>query len=331
MTISTAADAPPLISVVMVNFNRRDDLREAILSVHSQDYSRFEIIVVDNASSDDSVAMLQREFPEVRVIRLERNIGMDGYSVGFADARGELLFQMDNDSLMPDPNVLSQVAEAFRVGDRRLAIVATRVEELRTSGETIETLRLKSAETGYRPTMGYHAGGVAFKKSLMDQVGYYNESVFLYGAELFVQMQALAAGFSLCYAPAIFMIHKGSGVARSAAGVYYELRNRYWFMRHFGTRWQQIRYLPQMLVHDAIYSIHRGGLKEACRAIRDGFRELPADLIEPKSRDSLAYINAVDQTGAAFGLSAIAGRIVGQLTPRGAGRCPQNAHGPDRR
>lgn len=320
MTISRATESLPLISVVMVNFNRRDDLREAILSVRGQDYARFEIIVVDNASSDDSVAMLQREFPEVRVIRLDRNIGMDGYSVGFADARGELLFQMDNDSLMPDANVLSQVAEAFRVGDERLAIVATRVEELRSSGETIDTLRLKSTETGYRPTTGYHAGGVAFKKSLMDQVGYYNESVFLYGAELFVQMQALAAGFSLCYAPAIFMIHKGSGVARSAAGVYYELRNRYWFMRHFGTRWQQVRYLPQMLLHDAIYSVHRGGLKEASRAIRDGFRELPAGLIEPKSRDSIAYTHAIDQTGAAFGLAAIASRLVRQLKPRGAGR-----------
>jgi GT2 family glycosyltransferase len=319
MTDSIATDTQPLISVVMVNFNRRDDLREAILSVRSQDYERFEIIVVDNASSDDSVAMLRSEFPEVRLIRLDRNIGMEGYSVGFANALGELLFQMDNDSLMPDPHVLSQVAEAFRVGDERLAILATRVEELRASGETIETLRRKSTETGYRPTTGYHAGGVAFKKSLMDQVGYYNESVFLYGAELFVQMQALAAGFSLCYAPAIFMIHKGSGVARSAAGVYYELRNRYWFMRHFGTRWQQVRYLPQMLLHDTIYSLHRGGLKEAFRAIRDGFGQLPASLIEPQSRNSIAYIKAIDQTGAAFGLTSIASRLVRQLKSRGAG------------
>lgn len=310
MTISTATETLPLISVVMVNFNRRDDLREAILSVQSQDYSRFEVIVVDNASSDDSVAMLQHEFPEVRVIRLDRNIGMDGYSVGFAEARGELLFQMDNDSLMPDPNVLSQVAEAFRVGDERLAIVATRVEELRGSGETIDTLRVKSTETGYRPTTGYHAGGVAFKKSLMDQVGYYNESVFLYGAELFVQMQALAAGFSLCYAPAIFMIHKGSGVARSAAGVYYELRNRYWFMRHFGTRWQQVRYLPQMLLHDTIYSVHRGGLKEAFRAMRAGFGRLPTGLIEPQNRESAAYRQGVNDVGDSFSLASLFTRFL---------------------
>lgn len=299
----------PLVSVVIVNYSRCDDLREALVSVYDQDYPRFETIVVDNASSDGSHEMLEKEFPQVQVIRLNKNIGMDGYSVACRAAKGEFIFQMDNDSLMPDRTVLSQVVEAFNAGEDHLAIVATRVEELRASGATIDALRERDSRRGYYKSFGYHAGGVALKKSLMDRVGYYNEDVFLYGAELFVQMQALAAGYTVCYAPGIFMIHKGSGVARSNFGVYYELRNRYWYMRHFGTKAQVLRYLPGMLMHDVVYAVHRRGVRVAVKAVIDGFKPLPASLHPPASRSHADYIAAVDATGRGFGMGATLARV----------------------
>lgn len=302
----------PLISVVIVNYNRCDDLREAIRSVEKQDYPAVEVIVVDNASSDCSLEMLALEFPAVRVIRLERNVGMQGYTIGCQAARSDLLFQMDNDSEMPDGDVLSNVVAAFQAGDERLAIVATRVEELR-SGVSIEELRKRDLRKGYLPTSGYHAGGVGFRKSLMEQVGFYNEAVFLYGAELFVQMQAIAAGYTIWYAPEIFMIHKGSGVARSNFGVYYELRNRYWFIRHFGTRFQRWRFLPGMLIHDLIYAVHRRGVKVALKAIVDGFKPLPASLHAPKNRHLPDYIKAIDLTGKSFSVFATFKRIQNRL------------------
>ena len=300
----------PLISVVIVNYNRCDDLRVALLSVAKQDYPHVETIIVDNASTDDSNQMLKDEFPDVRLICLDRNVGMDGYSVGCQAAQGELIFQMDNDSEMPDPTVLSQVAKAFQDGDESLAIVATRVEEFRATGATLDELRVKDLRTGYHKTFGYHAGGVGFRKSLMDTVGWYNEDIFLYGAELFVQMQALAAGFTMRYAPEIFMIHKGSGVARSNFGVYYELRNRYWFMRHFGTTWQCLKFLPRMLLHDAVYSVHRRGIGVGLKAMRDGFRKLPASLHPPRARDNSDFVLAVEATGKSFGLGRTFQRIL---------------------
>ena len=79
--MSTCSMDSPLVSVVITNFNRCDDLREALMSLKMQDYPHLEIIVVDNASQDDSRHMLMRDFPEVSVIALDENIGMDGYSV----------------------------------------------------------------------------------------------------------------------------------------------------------------------------------------------------------------------------------------------------------
>ena len=61
----------PLVSVVIVNYNRIDDLRQALESIRTQDYSPYEVIVLDNASTDRSMEMLKNEFPEVKTIRLE--------------------------------------------------------------------------------------------------------------------------------------------------------------------------------------------------------------------------------------------------------------------
>ena len=109
------------ITVVIANFNRCADLREALASVRRQDYPRVATVVVDNASTDGSQEMLAAEFPEVETVALDENRGMAGYSIGFERAESELLFQMDNDSLMPDPQVLSEVVRRFEQGPPELA------------------------------------------------------------------------------------------------------------------------------------------------------------------------------------------------------------------
>jgi cellulose synthase/poly-beta-1,6-N-acetylglucosamine synthase-like glycosyltransferase len=67
-----------LVTVVIANYNRCDDLRAAIRSVKEQEYRNIEIVIVDNASRDNSRTMLASEFPDVCVIALDENRGMDG-------------------------------------------------------------------------------------------------------------------------------------------------------------------------------------------------------------------------------------------------------------
>lgn len=271
-------EGKPLVSVVIVNYNRCDDLRQALASVMAQDFSPFEMIVVDNVSTDASREMVRSEFPSVRLIESSRNTGMGGYTIGCKAARGAILFQMDNDSLMPTSDVLSKVMATFAAAPESVAILACRVHEYRKDRESIAEL-VKSIEgTHARLADGYHAGGVAFRKALMDKAGYYNEDVFLYGAELFVQTQVLEARFEIMYAPHILMLHKMSPVTRSSFGVYYEVRNRIWLMRRYGSMGQQMLYLPQMLVHDLVYAVHRKGVRNYLNALIDGFGRLPPSL-----------------------------------------------------
>jgi len=292
------------ITVVITNYNRRDDLRQALLSVRAQDHPRVSTVVVDNASADGSREMVREEFPEVELVALDDNPGMAGYSVGFERAGTELLFQMDNDSLIPDPTVLTEVTRCLAEGPPELAAVACRVEEYR-QGDDVEALRARDRRRGPIDTGGFHAGGVGFRKPLLERVGYYHREVFLYGSELFLQMKILAAGYRIHHHPEILMLHKSSGTARSSLAVYYELRNRYWFFRRFATAGQRWRHLPPMLVHDALYALAKKRPGSFLSALRDGFAPLPGELAQPLRSPLPSFRRKVDEMGRRFGPAAI--------------------------
>lgn len=300
--------ASPHVTVVITNFNRRDDLRLAIASIERQDYLERDIVVVDNTSTDGSREMLREEFPHVQLIPLDENLGMAGYSVGFERARGDIIFQMDNDSQMPDTDVLSQVVRRFADGPETLAAVACRVEEYDMEADDIEELRAKDAERGPIDSGGFHSGGVAFRKALIEQAGYYHRSVFLYASELFFEMKLLAKGFDVHYFPEILMLHKSSKVARSSRGVYFELRNRYWFLRRFGNLSHKLRYFPPMLLHDLIYAIFKRRLGTYFRALRDGFATMPSDL-PPLPSTRPRFQQRLHEFGGWFGPVALCRRI----------------------
>lgn len=302
-----------LISVVITNYNRRDDLREALQSIQKQDYQNIEIIVVDNISKDGSLEMLATEFPSVQSIPLQENTGMDGYSVGFQQASGEYIFQMDNDSLIPDTTVLSEVVKRFREGPTNLACVATRVEEYHIHRDDIAELRQKDKRRGPINSGAFHSGGVAFRRSLLSHVGYYNRDVFLYVSEPFLGIKILAANYQIHFFPEILMLHKSSGVSRSAQGTYFEMRNRYWFMRCFGTLRQKAMYLPAMIFHDFFYSVYKRVPNAYILAIRDGFRPLPTSLRTPLHSQNPDFVRVVEQAGKSFTMTSLLQRVYKRL------------------
>jgi GT2 family glycosyltransferase len=268
----------PLVCIVIANYNRSNDLREALLSIRKQDYPRLEILVVDNASQDESRAMLTRDFPEVCCIYLKDNVGMDGYSIGFQEARGEFIFQMDNDSVLPDRNVISEVIRRFRDGPSHLAAVATRVEEYRKDKTSVEELRNRDKRHGPLNTGGFHAGGVGFRKSLIDQSGYYDRAVFLYGSETFLTMRLLSRGYKIFFYPEILVLHKSSTTARNSQSLYYEIRNHYWMARHLFKGLLRWSLIIQMMVYDVGLSLHKRSFGSLVRAWIDGLGPLPSSL-----------------------------------------------------
>lgn len=103
-----------LLSIVIVSFNARTDLVNCLLSLKKNPPSMpHEIIVVDNASSDDSVASAQR-IPGVRVIEMGRNAGFSAANnAGIRQSRGDLLLLLNSDTLVP-PGAIDRLVDRLK-------------------------------------------------------------------------------------------------------------------------------------------------------------------------------------------------------------------------
>jgi GT2 family glycosyltransferase len=105
----------PLVYVVVLNWNSRDDVIECIGSLINIDYPRYELLVVDNGSSDGSVESLEAEFPTLQIIVNETNLGAcEGRNVGirYALEKGaDYVALLDNDTVV-DQNLLTELVKA---------------------------------------------------------------------------------------------------------------------------------------------------------------------------------------------------------------------------
>jgi N-acetylglucosaminyl-diphospho-decaprenol L-rhamnosyltransferase len=160
--------APVQVSVCVVNWNCREHLRRCLVSLLNQPQGiEFEVIVVDNASTDGAAAMVARDFPEVRLVRNAANAGFSrGNNQAAALARGDFLFFLNNDTEVP-PGCLAEFvdyAEAhpavgmigpkLRGGDGEYQINYRRKPTLRALLHRVSFLRwtglFRDAYQGYR-------------------------------------------------------------------------------------------------------------------------------------------------------------------------------------
>jgi glycosyltransferase involved in cell wall biosynthesis len=89
----------PLVSIIIVNWNRCDDVIETLENIQNLLYKNVEIIVVDNGSTDNSLKVLKNYKPHIRLLALPMNTGCeDGNNVGILNAKGEVLLFIDSDA-----------------------------------------------------------------------------------------------------------------------------------------------------------------------------------------------------------------------------------------
>lgn len=152
------------LSLVCVTMNRAPLLKECIESCLSQTLEPKEIIVVDNASRDDTVQMLQRDFPGIRLIRLHRNIGFfPALNIAIANASGDLIFTIDDDAFFLGRSTLEAMAHAFDM-EPELQIATCNIEGPYEASPVVEDSYVHGFKTGFslirssvfRETIGFY-------------------------------------------------------------------------------------------------------------------------------------------------------------------------------
>lgn len=236
------------VSVVIVNWNTRELLRACLASFPASPRHRTEVIVVDNASQDGSVEMVEAEFPDVRIIRNRENRGFAAANnQGFEIARGRHVLLLNSDTEVighvvddcidwldarPDTAVMgcrienpdgSLQPSCFRdFGLVDLAIIAAGLHRLRRPNWIVQRagrqMMREWDRTDERDVDVVPGCFMLVRREAMDAVGILDEAFFFYGEEADWCHRFRDAGWRVRFAPLPAVIHHGGASSLKIAG-----------------------------------------------------------------------------------------------------------------
>lgn len=221
----------PAMSIVLVGWNNKAYLEPCLDSLYGGGLrSSFDVVVVDNGSTDGSQAMLRERFPDVKIIQNDHNVGLArACNQGIEATAGRYVLLLNNDTLVNGPSLdtlvdfLDSHPEAGAVGGKLLnpdgsfqagyANFSTLKEEFLIATGLGD--RLWPGYPSHEDADGAQSGGwissacLLLRRAALDQVGLLYEDYFIYGDEADLQYRLQRAGWPVYYLPHVTTIHYG--------------------------------------------------------------------------------------------------------------------------
>jgi GT2 family glycosyltransferase len=235
----------PSIAIILVNWNGKEDSLECLSSLKKISYAPHEIILVDNGSSDDSVACIQQSFPDIHLIETKKNLGFAGgnnVAIRWAlEKKFDFLFLLNNDTIVA-PDILEELLAASRAKPKA-GILGANVLRYKDP-TTIDHLggiwdpsiaefhspftEHKDHESIQMQKVDYVSGCAFFvKKELFEAIGLLEEKFFLIWEESDFCARAQKQGFEIWTVPSAKIWHKVSASFTGKPHLqYYWWRNR---------------------------------------------------------------------------------------------------------
>jgi GT2 family glycosyltransferase len=188
----------PLVSIIILSYNRCSDLEYTLQRVFEQEYSPYEVLVVDNNSTDGSAAMVKENFPSVILIPLTENTGIAGWNEGARVAKGQYFFMLDDDSY-PLPDTLSRAYHSLH----ERTIIALDIRHPSQPDVTYSSL----IQSTYPTFIGC---GVIIPRTVFFAVGGFEPLLFLYAHEEEFAMRALQSGYTVQFLQGSVVYHRRS-------------------------------------------------------------------------------------------------------------------------
>ena len=291
----------PALSVVVVTRNRKDEVASLVADLQTMPREAGdEIVVVDNASTDGTVANLRERFPGVKLITFDANRGAPAArNAAEADTVGEILVFLDDDVRVEDPLFFARIRGAFS-SQADLAVAAFRILDPATGRSRSFEIprRRKDLEAAGCETSYFIAAGCAIRRSAYRSAGGMDESLVYGFEELDFSYRAVTRGLKIFYRPEICVLHRMSEAGRPGwRRLYYFYRNKIWI---------SARYLPwrmfasQMVIWSGYFlkeTVRTGRPDVYVKALAAGLAGLPAriraranDRIPPEAIERLRHI-----------------------------------------
>jgi GT2 family glycosyltransferase len=201
----------PLVTIQILNWNRADETLRAIKSAQNQTYSNFEIVVIDNGSTDDSIQKVETFFPQVKLVKLDKNYGCPGgRNRGISASAGEYIFFCDNDGVLHKNAVLNAI-ECIQK-DESIAVVTGLVKDFTTEKEIDTQYQLPTPE--FSNIHVFQGGITLHRKFIYTEIDTYPDDYIYGGEETYLSMRVMDAGYKVVKCEQSILWHKKSAFAR---------------------------------------------------------------------------------------------------------------------
>jgi GT2 family glycosyltransferase len=289
----------PWVSIIVVNWNGEELLKDCLKSLSRQSHTNRKIILIDNASTDGSVSFVRESFPEVEVVELAENKGFAGGNLeGFKVSQGEFIALLNNDA-RADERWIEKLLQAARTDPQigicasKLLLDATRKVNSAGTGLTTagvgfdrgfgsEEAPFESAELVF----GACGAAVLYRRAMLDQIGFLDDDFFLYDEDADLSFRAQLFGWKCLYVPDAVVHHKlGATTGKlSDLHVYYHTRNlEFVWIKNMPTT-LMVRYFHHKLIQELgaffYLCLRHGKWKPFLRAKLDAVIMLPKMLKE---------------------------------------------------
>ena len=277
----------PLISIIILNFNGGDLLLNCIESLYKTNYNNFEIIVVDNKSSDKSHLKCKEKFQNIILIENSKNLGFcEGNNIGVEIARGEFIVLLNPDTTV-EKNWLIKLLESYYEKGEGLfqpkLLVMDNPTKINSAGNMIHIFGFgysrgkgenDSIEFNEPMQIGYASGACLFtSKKIFEEIGKLDSFLWAYHDDLEFGWRAAKNEIKSFYVPESIVYHKGSSNFQWSKKKFYLLeRNRQYCLLTQYSRKTYYKLLPYLLITNLvvfIYYLRKGLVIEKIKADLD--------------------------------------------------------------
>ena len=279
------------VSVVIPNFNGIAFLDSVLASLEGQTLNNFEVILVDNGSTDGSCSFVTANYPWVHLIELSENFGFCGaVNAGIRAAKAPYVLLLNNDTEVKEDFVEEMLAairrhkNAFSCGARMVQYHDR--DKLDDVGNYYCGLGWSFARGRGKDIHAYEtedrifsacAGAAIYRKKILEKIGYFDEEHFAYLEDTDIGYRARIYGYENWYAPKAIVYHVGSGTSGSRYNQFktrYSSRNNIYLIYKNMPLLQIILNLPFLvagfLVKFLFFAV-KGMGKEYAAGIKNGF------------------------------------------------------------
>lgn len=285
------------VSVIIPNYNGREFLRECLVSLKCQRFQDFEVILVDNASTDDSLLVARSLWPELKEVLLPENYGFcRAVNEGIRASQAPFVLLLNNDTVV-DEDFVGSLYRAIK-DEKQVFSCASQMRK-KTSPELMDDGGDYYCALGWAFALGKErfygkyqkpreifaacAGAAIYRRDIFSEIGFFDEAHFAYLEDMDIGYRARIFGYRNRYVPEAVVYHVGSGTTGSRYNefkVRYSARNNLYLIYKNMPVLQLILNLPFLLLGFFIkylFFCKKGMGREYKRGLKESFSLMKRD------------------------------------------------------